>query len=82
MLKNDTLKNGTSRIGLYGNALPPPQDQDWTRKILWHKDQPHWSQQYVDTAIFILVGTFSLHEHEVYVCEHDVSTVIASFLTG
>ena len=23
MLKNDTLKNGTSRTGLYGNALPP-----------------------------------------------------------
>ena len=25
MLKNDTLQNGTSRIGLYGSA-PPPQD--------------------------------------------------------
>ena len=25
MLKNDTLKNGTSRIGLYGSA-PPPRD--------------------------------------------------------
>ena len=24
MLKNDTLKNGTSRIGLYGSAPPPP----------------------------------------------------------
>ena len=24
MLKNDTLKNGTSRIGLYGGAPPPP----------------------------------------------------------
>ena len=24
MLKNDTLKNGTSRISLYGSALPPP----------------------------------------------------------
>ena len=23
MLKNDTLKNGTSRIGLYGSAPPP-----------------------------------------------------------
>ena len=23
MLKNDTLKNGTSRIGLYGSASPP-----------------------------------------------------------
>ena len=23
MLKNDTLKNGTSHIGLYGNAPPP-----------------------------------------------------------
>ena len=26
MLKNDTLKNGTSRIGLYGSA--PPGDVD------------------------------------------------------
>ena len=27
MLKNDTLKNGTSCIGLYGNApSPPPGD--------------------------------------------------------
>ena len=34
------------------------------------------------TANFILVGTFSLHEHDVYVCEHDVSMVIATFLTG
>ena len=25
MLKNDTLKSGTSRIGLYGSA-PPPRD--------------------------------------------------------
>ena len=25
MLKNDTLKNGTSRIGLYGSAPPPPE---------------------------------------------------------
>ena len=24
MLKNDTQKNGTSRIGLHGNAPPPP----------------------------------------------------------
>ena len=24
MPKNDTLKNGTSRIGLYGSAPPPP----------------------------------------------------------
>ena len=24
MLKNDTLKNGTFRIGLYGSAPPPP----------------------------------------------------------
>ena len=24
MLKNDTLKNGTPRIGLYGSAPPPP----------------------------------------------------------
>ena len=24
MLKNDTLKNSTSRIGLYGSAPPPP----------------------------------------------------------
>ena len=23
MLKNDILKNGTSRVGLYGSALPP-----------------------------------------------------------
>ena len=25
MLKNDTLKNGTSRIGLYGSAPPRPE---------------------------------------------------------
>ena len=25
MLKNDTLKNGTSRIGLYGSAPPPAE---------------------------------------------------------
>ena len=25
MLKNDTLKNGTSRIGSYGSALPGPR---------------------------------------------------------
>ena len=25
MLKNDTLKNGTSRTGLYGSAPPPPE---------------------------------------------------------
>ena len=34
------------------------------------------------TANFILVGTFSLHEHDVYVCERDVSMVIATFLIG
>ena len=28
MLKNDTLKNGTSRIGLYGSAPPPPGDEN------------------------------------------------------
>ena len=28
MLNNDTLKNGTSRIGLYGSAPPPPPDDD------------------------------------------------------
>ena len=27
MLKNDTLKNGTSRIGLYGSAPPSPRVQ-------------------------------------------------------
>ena len=27
MLKNDTLKNGTSCIGLYGSAPPPPPPQ-------------------------------------------------------
>ena len=26
MLENDTLKNGTSRIGLYGSSPPPGQD--------------------------------------------------------
>ena len=25
MLKNDTLKNGMSHIGLYGSAPPPPR---------------------------------------------------------
>ena len=28
MLKNDILKNGTSRIGLYGSAPPPPPPRD------------------------------------------------------
>ena len=29
MLKNDTLKNGTSRIGLYGSLPPPPPGQKY-----------------------------------------------------
>ena len=32
MLKNDTLKNGTSRIGLYGSA-PPPSPEASTLNI-------------------------------------------------
>ena len=31
MLKNDTLKNGTSRIGLYGSA-PPPGEYQWVEE--------------------------------------------------
>ena len=35
-----------------------------------------------DTAIFILVCTFSLHEHDVYACECEVLMVIVIFLIG
>ena len=31
-LKTDTLKNGTSRICLYGSAPPPPPVQEWPEK--------------------------------------------------
>ena len=31
MLKNDTLKNGTSRVGLYGSAPPPGHVNDQKR---------------------------------------------------
>ena len=34
MLKNDTLKNGTSRIGLYGSA-PPPREIEAMEVVLW-----------------------------------------------
>ena len=37
MLKNDTLKNGTSRKGLYGSAPPPPPPDKM--KILSLKQQ-------------------------------------------
>ena len=35
MLKNDTLKNGTSRIGLYGST-PPGEKQDKSSKLSKH----------------------------------------------
>ena len=34
MLKNDTLKNGTSRIGLYGSAPPPPDKHGGFQNIV------------------------------------------------
>ena len=33
MLKNDTLKNGTSRIGLYGSAPPPGRSSNNERTV-------------------------------------------------
>ena len=42
MLKNDTLKNGTSRTGLYGSA--PPVQRQLFHKRMQQKSDPSSSQ--------------------------------------
>ena len=38
MLKNDTLKNGTSRIGLYGSAPPGILDQHAAQSVGYEEE--------------------------------------------
>ena len=53
MLKNDTLKNLTSRIGLYGSALPPhPGHRYIRRQKLVFKWSRNWCKQCIAAINF------------------------------
>ena len=65
MLKNDTLKNGTSRIGLYGSAPPPsPRFESTIEAALNSGDVPELKStqdkdkhaDFIVTAISTAVG--------------------------
>ena len=56
MLKNDTLKNGTSHIGLYGSASPETCKQkmvpDLPQKLSLHSAPLHKSQHHFHILVF------------------------------
>ena len=43
MLKNDTLKNGTSRIGLYAGSAPPPDFSYLEDILIGKKSNDFWA---------------------------------------
>ena len=45
MLKNDTLKNGTSRIGSYGNDRPPEASTLNIREVVTFHNLGHRSSE-------------------------------------
>ena len=51
MLKNDTLKNSTSRIGLYG-SVPPPRGFDTTLLYLVDCDNHKGTELELGAAAF------------------------------
>ena len=57
------------------------EEDDYTEEKV-REDEGQDKTKVSITANFILVGTFSLHDHDVKVFERDVSMVIATFLIG
>ena len=49
MLKNDTLKNGTSRIGLYGSAPPPGHTPPANKPACYHNCREMPDSNYAPT---------------------------------